>query len=149
MDLLGFNPYMGTTLRRNANQNSLHNLMKTILNESPVERNKSSVPLANIIKTKDDVIINLAAPGFSKTDFDIKIDDDLLTISVDKEVKENEEITILTQEFYFSNFTRSFRIGDEIDTDEINAKYEDGILSIILNRVEIDNSKSHRSIEIS
>ncbi len=68
---------------------------------------------------------------------------------MDKKVKENEEITLLTKEFDFYNFTRSFRIGDEIDTDKINAKYEDGILSIILNRVEIDNSKSHRSIEIS
>lgn len=109
----------------------------------------NSSPQANILESKFDFRIELAAPGFAKSDFKIDLDKNLLTISLDKKVDENEEEKFNLKEFNFNSFSRSFRISDKIDTEKINAIYKSGLLQLTLPKREEAIEKPAREIKIS
>ena len=95
-------------------------------------------PAVNIIEEKLRFIVTLAAPGLKKNDFKIVINgNNKLTISVQKQMVEGgEKIDYLRNEFDYSTFSRSLTLPEEIKKDAIEAKYEDGILEVILPRAE-------------
>jgi len=108
----------------------------------------NNVPSVNITELKDSYIVSLAAPGLKKEDFDIDIDGDMLTISCEKEEKkENIDEKFTRKEYSFSSFSRSFTLPEKINKGHIEAKYEDGILKIILPRTE--ESKRNTTIKIA
>lgn len=118
------------------------NLMGDVYRKSRV----SSLPSANIIEEKDKYFIELAAPGLEKADFKIKLSENVLTVSVEKE----ENIENATQrEFSYTSFSRGFNIPETIQTDKIKAEYENGILQIALPKKEEAIVKPPREIEIS
>ena len=106
-------------------------------------------PPANIVESKFDFRIEIAAPGFEKSDFKIDLDKNLLTISLDKTVDENTEEKYNLREFNFNSFNRSFRISDKINTEKINALYKNGLLQLILPKREEAIEKPAREIKIS
>lgn len=108
-----------------------------------------AIPPANIIESKIDFRIEIAAPGFEKSDFKIDLDKKLLTISLDKPVDENTEENYNLKEYDFNSFSRSFRISDKIDTDKINAIYKNGLLQVTLPKREEAIEKPAREIKIS
>ena len=95
-----------------------------------------AIPPANIVESKFDFRIEIAAPGFEKSDFKIDLDKNLLTISLDKSVDENKEETYKLKEFNFNSFNRSFRISEKINTEKINAIYKSGLLQVVLPKKE-------------
>lgn len=106
----------------------------------------SSLPSANIMEEKDKFFIELAAPGLEKADFKIKLSENILTISVEKE----ENIENATQrEFSYTSFSRGFNIPETIQIEKIKAEYENGILQIALPKKEEAIVKPPREIEIS
>lgn len=118
------------------------NLMGDVYHKSRV----SNLPSANIIEEKDKYFIELAAPGLEKADFNIKLSENVLTISVEKE----ENIENATQrEFSYTSFSRGFNIPETIQTEKIKAEYENGILQIALPKKEEAIVKPPREIEIS
>lgn len=93
----------------------------------------SSYPKVDIIDTPDDIIIQAAVPGLDKQDVNVEVtpDDKILTISGTKKVREEKEgTTYIRRELKRSSFTRSFALGNNLDTSKINAKFENGILTI-------------------
>jgi HSP20 family protein len=86
----------------------------------------------NVIQNDKNYRLELSAPGLEKEDFEIKIEKNVLTIAVNKEAKKEENVTYKRREFGVYNFTRSFRLADTIDTNAIDAKYEQGILKVAL-----------------
>lgn len=106
-------------------------------------------PKVNVIDEKEKVIIEVAAPGLDKADFNIDINDNILTISSKKEDKKEEKDKKFTRkEFSYSSFSRSFTIGDDLDIEDIVAKHNNGILSIdISKKIKIDKKKS-KTIDI-
>ena len=108
-----------------------------------------AIPPANIIESKFDFRVEIAAPGFEKSDFKIDLDKKLLTISLDKKVDENEDEKYNMKEFNFNSFKRSFRISDKIDSEKINAIYKNGVLQITLPKKEDAIEKPAREIKIS
>lgn len=93
----------------------------------------NNLPAANVVENKDRFEIDLSVPGFDKSDIDIKIENEVLTVSAQKENKEEErdkENRLIRQEFSSSSFSRSFILPDNIDADSISAQHKDGILSI-------------------
>jgi HSP20 family protein len=109
-----------------------------------------SQPSSNIIETEKAFRIELAAPGLDKKDFLINIENDQLTISVEKEkeeVTENEKYT--RREFGYTSFQRSFNLSEHVNTEDISAAYENGVLAIILPKKEIAETVLKRKIEIS
>lgn len=88
-------------------------------------------PAANIIETEQEFRLELAAPGFSKEDFKITLDKNILTVSSEKETEQKDE-NYTRYEFNYGKFSRSFALPKSIDTERINAASENGILRISL-----------------
>ena len=83
----------------------------------------------NIKDTKDAYNIEVAAPGFAKDSFNVKVEDNILTISAeakDEKLEEGEKFT--RKEFSYSTFKRSFTLPKTIVADKIVANYDNGIL---------------------
>ena len=79
----------------------------------------------------------MLAPGLKKEDFKVNLEKGLLTISYDKKADaENKSFKTLRREFGVAGFKRSFSVDDKINMDGIQAKYENGILSLLLPKKE-------------
>ncbi len=92
-----------------------------------------SVPAVNITTHNGDYTISMAVPGMKKDDFKIDFDDNLLTISCSKEESnEDKNARFTRKEYNYSSFSRTFTIPSEVNTDKIDAHYENGLLSIKL-----------------
>ena len=98
---------------------------------------KLRFPATNIHENADSYELELNVPGRNKEDFKIAIDKNLLTVSFEQEKKENTEGSkTLRREFSFESFKRTFTLSDSIDINNINAKYENGLLKISLAKKE-------------
>lgn len=96
-----------------------------------------TLPAVNITETKDDYMISLAAPGMKKSDFNVDIEGNMVTISSEKEEKKEEKDEKHTRkEYNYSSFTRSFTLPEDVNKEKIVALYEDGILKLQLPKKE-------------
>jgi HSP20 family protein len=109
-----------------------------------------SNPSVNISELDDKFVLELAAPGLEKKDFNIALEKGQLTISASKETntEENESGRWTRKEFNFSSFKRSFHITDVVDAEKIQAEYQNGILSVVLPKKEEAKAKEPKRIEI-
>ncbi|MBP7024171.1 MAG: Hsp20/alpha crystallin family protein [Bacteroidales bacterium] len=109
-----------------------------------------TVPSVNIKEGKDEYAIEVAAPGFDKKDFRIDLNNNVLEISSEKEVKEeNKDEKVMRREFRYSSFKRTFTLPDTVDTEKIKASYKDGILSISVPKKDEAKVKPTKQIAIS
>ena len=107
------------------------------------------MPAVNITEYPESYQLELAAPGLKKDDFKIGIEGNMLTISSEKEeTKEEKERNFTRKEYNYSSFNRSFSLPEEIKTENIDAKYEDGILKILLPRKEEAKQALTKQIEV-
>lgn len=140
----------GMYMTRNHGYKSFSDLVNEMFTEEKYCGNQFyAIPPANIVESKFDFRIEIAAPGFEKSDFKIDLDKKLLTVSLDKKVDSNEDEKFNLKEFNFNSFNRSFRVSDKIDSEKINAIYKNGLLQIILPKREDAIEKPAREIEIS
>ncbi len=108
------------------------------------------IPAVNIIDEENQFEIELAAPGKVKEDFKIELKQDLLVIETEtKTIEKPEKPKYSRREFNYSKFKRSFTLPDSIDVGKINAKYEQGILRVILPKKEESAISSKRLIEVA
>ena len=92
----------------------------------------SRIPV-NISETETGFTIELFAPGFAKERFSISVAEDILTITAgSKETAEAESESYTHKEFPVGYFKRSFHLNGKVDTQNISAKYEDGVLKLTL-----------------
>ena len=90
-------------------------------------------PPVNIHETADAYHLELSAPGRSKEDFKISVDNGQLAVSFEKkEEAKNEEYKTIRKEFSFKSFKRSFNLDERVDANGIQAKYENGVLKLLL-----------------
>ncbi len=109
-----------------------------------------TLPKVNIRETKDAYFVDMAVPGLKKSDFQIDIDNKLLSISTEvKESNEHQEDNYARREFGYSSFKRSFTLPETVKEEEIKAEYKEGVLSIHLPKKEEAIQKPPRSIKIS
>jgi HSP20 family protein len=96
-----------------------------------------TMPAVNIVENKEDYMVSLAVPGMKKDDFNIDVEGNMLTISSEKEEsKEEKEDKYTRKEYNYSSFSRSFTLPDEVNKEKIEAKYEDGVLKLMLPKKE-------------
>lgn len=105
-----------------------------------------SVPAVNISETDEKFNVSVAAPGMKKDDFKIDLEGDVLTISAEKE-ETNEDKRFNRREYNYSSFYRSFTLPQDVKIDEIEAKYEDGVLNIELPK-SVPAKKPSKSISV-
>jgi HSP20 family protein len=109
----------------------------------------TNVPAVNIKENEKDYMLELAIPGFKKEDFNIEVDNDILTISSEvKHETETNDDNYTRREFSVSSFKRAFTLPETVNEDAINAVYEGGILTLTLPKREEALPKPKRLIEI-
>lgn len=115
-----------------------------------MENAVGTAPAVNIRENERDFELELAVPGRKKSDFDIEIDKDILTISSEvKNESETKEENYTRREFAFTSFKRAFTLPKTVDNDRIEANYENGLLRFVLPKKEEALPKPKRMIELS
>jgi HSP20 family protein len=110
----------------------------------------STTPAVNIIEQDTQFLIELAAPGNKKEDFEIEIEDGILSISSsNKEDNTSEKETFTRHEFSYNSFRRSFTIPESVDNSSIEASYSEGVLLIKLLKLEEALPQPKKLITIS
>ena len=112
----------------------------------------TTIPMVNIKETNDNFEVEMAAPGMSKEDFRLELDGTTLTITSEKkeehEVNEGERYT--RREFAYQSFQRSFQLPKEVvDAEKIQARYENGVLRLVIPKKEEARPKPPKMIQIS
>ncbi len=112
----------------------------------------SNLPAVNVKENDDEFRIEVAAPGMKKEDFNVKLENDRLTISSEKEEKKEEkdkDEEYTRREFSYTSFQRSFTVPEKlVQTEKIKASYKDGILNVVLPKQEEAKPKPARKIDI-
>jgi HSP20 family protein len=109
-----------------------------------------TIPPVNIRETEISYEVELSAPGKKKADFNIEVDNGLLTISSESKIENTTADDKYTRrEFQHSSFKRSFSLPETVKEDDIQASYESGILKINLPKRDEALPKPKRAIEIS
>lgn len=109
-----------------------------------------NVPTANIKESKKDYMLELAAPGLERKDFNIEIDNNILSISAEKEEEtKKEEGDYSRKEYSFNSFCRTFTLPENIKEDNIKAKYENGVLKLTIPKLKESPVKPAHKIDVS
>lgn len=104
--------------------------------------NGGTLPSVNVRETDKDYFIELAAPGLKKEDFKVEMKNDMLTISAErKDEKEEKRGDFTRREFNYSSFCRSFYVPDLAEKNKVDAKYEDGMLTIMMAKKMLEEPK--------
>ena len=114
-----------------------------------LENYKNTFPPVNIQETETGFELELSVPGRKKEDFNVEIDEHILTIT--SEAKKEEEVkgeNYTRREFSYSSFKRAFTLPETVNEEGIKASYENGILSFTLPKKEEALPKPKRLIEI-
>jgi HSP20 family protein len=108
------------------------------------------VPAVNIAEAADHFSIELSAPGFAKEDFKLEVENYTLSISGEKKKETAAEgKTYTRKEFGYGSFKRVFTLPQSVDTERIHAKYENGILEIVVSKKDEAKTKPVKEIRIS
>ena len=127
-------------------------LFNDFLNSFEEERNNDSLtdfkPAVNTREGKEAYHVDVDLPGVKKEDINIDVENNTLTISGKRETKsEVKEEDYYRIESSYGKFERSFTLPEKVDTENIRAACEDGVLEVIIPKLEIEKS-SAKKIEI-
>ena len=143
---------MNLVKRTPSNRNFFPSLMEEFFRPDWIggmQQMNVSVPPVNIRETDNAFEVELSAPGKAKEDFNIELDNDLLTISSEhKEESTTQEGKFTRREFSHSAFKRAFTLPETVNAEDIKAAYENGILKINLPKREEALPKPKRTISI-
>ncbi|MEN7549248.1 Hsp20/alpha crystallin family protein [Rapidithrix thailandica] len=127
---------------------SFSNVLEGFINDIDFkfgQDHQATTPSVNITENQEGYTLELAAPGLNKEDFHINLEQNLLSISVEKNIEtKGEDTKYKRKEFNFNRFKRSFSLPEHIDGNKIEAKYEQGILRLSIPKPEEVKPKSIR-----
>lgn len=112
----------------------------------------SLLPAVNVKEHKNDYAIEFAAPGFTKKDFEVSIEDNVLHVTGEKsEEQEEKDENFMRKEFSYNSFRRSLSLPESVDLNQkIKATYKDGILYVnLLKKVEAVKGTSKKIVEVA
>jgi len=116
-------------------------------------RANSTAPAVNVKETDKNYVMELAAPGIKKEYCRVAINDEGdLTIAIENKMEhkeENKKHHYLRREFSYSNYQQNYTLPDDVERDKISAKVENGILTVVLPKVEKEEKKFAKAIEVS
>lgn len=111
----------------------------------------TTIPAVNVIESNDSFTVEMAAPGMTKKDFAIELENEMLKITSQKETRDElrEGDRYTRREFSYQSFVRTFHLPKSVvDVSKIHAKYEDGVLRILIPKREEAKSLPPRKIAI-
>lgn len=108
------------------------------------------IPAVNVKENGVSFIVEMSAPGYNKEDFKVELQDDVLSIEAKKEEEKSDENERYTRkEFRTTSFARSFRLPKSVKSDGIDAKYENGILKLVVPKREEAKTIGPKQVKIS
>ncbi len=113
---------------------------------------RTTIPAVNIRELNNTYLIDLAAPGMDKESFTINLEENVLTVSAQKSVENEDKVKVgryTRREFGYTSFTRSFTLPEEVKHDKIEATYVDGVLSVAIPRNTAAKVDHKRTIAVS
>lgn len=130
--------------------NWLPEVFNDFFNNSDMNRVSATAPAINVLENEQSYVVELAAPGLTKDDFDVNINaDGDLTIRMEKHAKENDaQGRYLRREFAYAKYEQTLILPDDVDKEKIAARVADGILTVTLPKMNEREGKVTRSIEI-
>ena len=90
------------------------------------------LPPVSVIEQPDKLMVEVDLPGIEKENIDVKLDAGVLTVSAERRKRIEQEGSYYRCEQFYGKFIRSFTLPSKIDTDKVNANYENGVLMIEL-----------------
>ena len=145
--------------KRNSYFNPLPTLFDDFFNRDVFNWNNSNfsdtnttIPAVNIKETTENYEVEVAAPGMNKKDFKIELDGNVLSITSQRsnQREERDEEKYYRKEFSYQSFQRTFNLQKEVvDVENIQAKYENGLLHLVIPKKEEAKQKPPRLIQIS
>ncbi len=133
---------------RRINQNWLPSIFNDFFDNDWMERSNATAPAINVLENENSYDLELAAPGMTKEDFQVRLDDDGdLIINMEKKEEENEKKQhghYLRHEFSYTKFQQTMLLPDDAQRDKINAHVENGVLKVNIPKVakaKVEESK--------
>lgn len=122
-------------------QERMNRLMSDFRTRSPFGEEEmaqgSWIPAVDIYETKESIVLNVELPGVTKEDIALEVKDSTLTIKGEKKLEKNvTEENFHRMERSYGSFTRAFTLPSTVQQDKVKAKFRDGILEIMLPKVE-------------
>ena len=120
-------------------------------NNQGFPKQSMTVPSTNVKETDSEYIVEMAAPGMSKEEFQVEINNDVLTIKSEKEIENQDQKDehYTRREFSYQSFQRSFSLNNRVvDDSKIKANYNEGILRLVIPKKEEAKVKPSRQIQI-
>lgn len=134
------------------NNGGLRDLLNydSFINDDLLLEDDSYMPAMNVKEHDKDFEIEFAAPGFSKKDFDVSIEGDVLHVCGEKSMeKEEKDDNYTRKEFSYNSFKRSLKLPESVNADKkVKASYNDGILKLNLLKKEESKTTPKKKIEI-
>lgn len=122
-------------------------------NNSNFSDTNTTIPAVNIKETPEHFQVEVAAPGLKKDDFKVELDGNVLSISSEKTNQSEEggeDERYSRKEFSYQSFRRTFNLQkDVVDIDKIEAKYNNGLLQLMIPKKEEAKQRPPRLIQIS
>ena len=111
----------------------------------------TTAPAINVIEKKDEYDVELAAPGMTKEDFKVSLDEDRnLVVELDKKVEKTEENKdtghYLRREFSYTKFHQTLLLPDDVNREAISATVENGVLKVVLPKLQPQEMKKERTM---
>jgi len=99
---------------------------------------KSAYPKVNVITNDESVVIKAELAGYQKNEIDIEVKEGVLTISggTSQLNEQTDKVVYLLRELKRSSFSRSFKLGDQLDASEVHAKFDNGLLTITIQKLQ-------------
>ena len=112
-----------------------------------------TAPAINVKESDKAYTVELAAPGMKKEDFNVHINDEgnlVVKLESKQEHKEEDKNTrYLRREFSYTNYQQNYSLPEDVDKDQISAKVDNGILTVVLPKMKKEDTKVSRMIEVS
>ena len=134
-------------------QNWLPDIFNDFFDNDWMVRTNATAPAINVLENENNYEIEVAAPGMKKEDFKVHIDENgNLAIEMEKKMEDKEEKKhghYLRREFSYSKFQQTMVLPDDVEKDKISAKVENGVLNVIIPKIEKTKAEdSRRFIDI-
>ena len=132
--------------------NWMPTVFEDFLNSDFLPRTSSTAPAVNVKETETEYVMEVAAPGIKKEYCRVGINDDgNLTVAIENKVEhkhEDKHNHYLRREFSYTNYEQNYTLPDDVERDKISAKVEDGILTVTMQKLQKEEKKCAKAIEV-
>lgn len=121
-----------------------------VTNPTPADRPRVWVPAVDVKSTSKRYTVEAELPGMTRNDVDVRVEDDRLVLSAEREEEtEKESESYLRKERFARSYTRTFRLPSDVNRAKIEAEFSDGVLTVTLPRGKDTSRSDEKTIRVT